>query len=167
MAKKAGQQGLIFRKSDNAVADVAGRQHVEFFAQSSAGTAVIADGDDRAELIDEPFLWWWTAVRVSDWTGHILLQSLEQSREAGPPADGNHTQASTGSRLVPAGEYRVLLGMSHVGPGLDFLVETLRGSRRIRPRIRIEKFGETGILGQVLKVGIIARLEAQCRIQTD
>ena len=49
VTKELRQQRLVFAQSDNAVADVAGRKHVQLFAQASAGAAVVADGDDRAK----------------------------------------------------------------------------------------------------------------------
>ena len=47
------EQVLVFGERDHAVADVAGRKHVEVFAQAAGGAAVVGDGDDGGELADE------------------------------------------------------------------------------------------------------------------
>src|ERR1700678_678991 len=47
------EQSFIFAEGDDAIANVAGRKHVEFFAQASAGTAVIADGDYGTEVAND------------------------------------------------------------------------------------------------------------------
>jgi hypothetical protein len=50
MLEQPGEQSLIFGKRNDAVADIARRQHVQFFPQASAGAPVIADGDHGAEI---------------------------------------------------------------------------------------------------------------------
>ena len=53
MAKQAGNQVFILRKSHHAVAQVARRQHVEAPAQPAAGTPIIGDRDHRCQIGDE------------------------------------------------------------------------------------------------------------------
>src|SRR5580704_5889199 len=50
------QKGFVFGESHDAVANVAGRQHVEFFAEAPAGTAVVADRHYRAKIVDTWFV---------------------------------------------------------------------------------------------------------------
>ena len=58
VTEKLGEQSFIFAEGDNAVADVAGRQHVEFFAQAAAGAAIVADRDDGAKIADHRRTGW-------------------------------------------------------------------------------------------------------------
>ena len=51
--EEAGEQELILGERDHAVADVAGREHVEFFAETAGGATVVGDGDDGGEVADE------------------------------------------------------------------------------------------------------------------
>src|SRR5260370_36295858 len=50
MTEKLREQSLVLAEGDDTVAYVAGRKHVEFLAQASAGCAVVADGDHGAEV---------------------------------------------------------------------------------------------------------------------
>jgi len=50
--KKTAEESLIFRKSDHAIADVAGRKDAIFTAEASGTSAVIGDGDDGGEIGD-------------------------------------------------------------------------------------------------------------------
>ena len=74
---------LFLGQSDDAVADVARRQHPEFLAQDAGAAAFVGDGDDRAEPFDRPH-----SVGVD-----VSLQAAEQRREAGAAADGDDVQA--------------------------------------------------------------------------
>ena len=53
VTEKPGQQGFVFAEGDDAVADVAGRKHVEFLAQAAAGAAVVADRDHGAQIAND------------------------------------------------------------------------------------------------------------------
>jgi len=44
---------LVFGERDHAVADVAGREDFELFAEAAGGAAVVGDGDYGGELADE------------------------------------------------------------------------------------------------------------------
>jgi hypothetical protein len=92
MAEELGEQGFIFAKGDDAVADVAGRKHVELFAQTAAGSAIVADGDHgtkigdygRARMAGEQF-----GRRESE-----TLEAFEESGKAGAAADGHDAKAA-------------------------------------------------------------------------
>ena len=88
MLKQAGEQGLIFGERDDAVANVARRQHVELLAQASAGAAVVADRDDGAEFADFRLAGRCQGAGSSD----VALQTLEQGGQAGAAADGDDAQ---------------------------------------------------------------------------
>jgi hypothetical protein len=51
--EEAGEQKLVLGERDHAVADVAGREHVEFIAETAGGATVVCDGDDGGEVADE------------------------------------------------------------------------------------------------------------------
>jgi len=51
--EEAGEQELVLGEGDHAVADVAGREHVEFVAETAGGAPVVCDGDDGGEVADE------------------------------------------------------------------------------------------------------------------
>ena len=91
MLKQARQQGFVFGERDDAVANVAGREHVELFAQASAGAAVVADRDHGAQFADLRMV----GLAQSAGPGDVTLQSLQQGREAGAAADGDHAQTAS------------------------------------------------------------------------
>ena len=47
-----GEELLVIRERDDAVADVAWRRDAEFAPQLAGGTAFVGDGDDRGEARD-------------------------------------------------------------------------------------------------------------------
>ncbi len=51
--KELGEEMLVFREGDHAVADVAGGEHLEVFAEPAGGAAVVGYGDDGGEVADE------------------------------------------------------------------------------------------------------------------
>ena len=51
--EEAGEQELVLGERDHAVADVSGREHVEFFAETAGGATVVGDGDDGGKVADE------------------------------------------------------------------------------------------------------------------
>src|SRR6185437_6963580 len=77
MLKNFREKSFVFRQRNNAVAHVAWRKHVELFAQSSAGAAIVSYGHHRAEFGDVSEigpgrkLW----IRRAD---HIFLESLKK-----------------------------------------------------------------------------------------
>lgn len=50
--EKSRQQSRVFRERDHAVADVAGRKHLQLIAQTPGTATIIRNGDDRGETID-------------------------------------------------------------------------------------------------------------------
>ena len=50
--EELGEQQLVLGESDHAVADVSGRKHVEFFAETAGGATIVGDGDDGGEVAD-------------------------------------------------------------------------------------------------------------------
>jgi len=44
---------LVFREGDHAVANVAGGEHFEVFAEPSGGSSVVCDGDYGGEVADD------------------------------------------------------------------------------------------------------------------
>src|SRR5271156_724765 len=95
MLEEPGHECFVFGKSNNAIANVARRKHVELFAQTAAGTTVVAHrhysrqfANDR--LTSEGFC-----------GGHdITLQALEQGGKTGAPADCDYTQVEPGLDTV-------------------------------------------------------------------
>ena len=88
MLKQAGEQGFVFRESDDAVANVSRREHVELLAETSAGAAVITDRDHGAEFADFRLA---GVARAPD-SGHVAFETLEQGGQAGAAADGDDAQ---------------------------------------------------------------------------
>ena len=81
------QQVFFVAEGDHAVAQVAGRQHVEVLAQAAGGTAVVGDGDDRCEIGDVAGLRG-RPVGKRD----MAPQSAQQRGEASAAADGNDAE---------------------------------------------------------------------------
>src|SRR5208282_1645485 len=52
MLKEPREQGFVFAEGDDAVTNVARRQHVKFLAQPAAGAAIVADRDHGAKVPD-------------------------------------------------------------------------------------------------------------------
>src|SRR5438876_8554230 len=93
MLEQAGEPSFVFRESDDAVTDVAGRQHVELFPQAPAGTAVVTDRYHRAQFADlsRPGLFLGAGTRG------VALKTFEKSGQAGAAANGDDVE-STGRR---------------------------------------------------------------------
>ena len=51
--EELGEEVLVLGEGDHAVADVAGREHLEVFAETAGGAAVVGDGDDGGEVADD------------------------------------------------------------------------------------------------------------------
>ena len=50
--EELGEEVLILREGDEAVAEVAGGEHVQIFAETTGGTSVIGDSDDCGQIAD-------------------------------------------------------------------------------------------------------------------
>ena len=117
MLEELREQSFVFAESYDAIADVAGREHVEFFAQASAGASVIANRDYGAEIADD----WrsgaccWQLSRSE----REAFESLEQSGETRASADGDNPKTTLAGGLLRRRESAVLVsieGSSIAGP---------------------------------------------------
>ncbi len=86
--EEAREQVLVLRERDHAVADVAGGQHVQVFAQAAGGTAVVGDGDDGGEVADEAGQGVGDRQRAGR-GGGVALEAAQQRGEAGAATDGD------------------------------------------------------------------------------
>src|SRR5580704_8699025 len=97
VTEELGEQSFILAESDDTVTDIAGRKHVEFFAQAAAGAAVVADRDHSAEIANDG--------RARLGCGHLCrsegeaFESFEQGGEAGAAADCDNTETTLARRL--------------------------------------------------------------------
>ena len=95
VGEELGQQVLFFAERHHAVAQVAGRQHVEVLAQAAGGAAVVGHRDHGGQVGDQARLGGWLAGR-----GNVPAQSAQQRGKAGAAADGHYAQrAAQESRL--------------------------------------------------------------------
>ena len=76
MLKEAGKQSLIFGERNDAIADVAGRKHPEFLAQTSAGTAVVTHRNYRAQFTDLGRTGW---LFNGTWPGDVSFKTFQES----------------------------------------------------------------------------------------
>ena len=93
--EELGEEMLILGESDEAVADVAGREHVEIFAKTSGGAAVIGDGDDGGEVADEAregLAVFAGGDESAEGWGDEALKAAQERGEAGSAADGDDTK---------------------------------------------------------------------------
>jgi hypothetical protein len=51
--KELGEEMFVLGEGDHAVAHVAGREHLEVFAETAGGASVVGDGDDGGEVADD------------------------------------------------------------------------------------------------------------------
>ncbi len=82
--EQAGQQVLVVRQGDDAVADVARRQDPELPPQAAGRAAVVGDGDHAGEASE---------ARRPD----LVLQAAQQRRQAGAAADRHQGAAAAGA----------------------------------------------------------------------
>jgi hypothetical protein len=82
--EEAGEQELVLGERDHAVADVSGREHVEFFAETAGGAPVVGDGDDGGEIADEAGKVGGGAVRRGDWGWDWVEIHVSESRRSTP-----------------------------------------------------------------------------------
>ncbi len=89
VGEQLDQQILFFAEGDHAVAEVAGRQHVEVFAQASRGSTVIRDGYDGGEVAD---LTWLRAGQAGQ--RNVTAQAAQQRGQPCSAAHGDNPQSS-------------------------------------------------------------------------
>src|SRR5262249_6547248 len=94
------------------------------------------------------------------WAGHIFLETLQYGGKTGAAADGHHAQ------LARTGGPQPWTGVGH-GNLADLLDSFFGRQRKFGSRIGIEQFGETRVLGKILKIRVVTRLETQSSIQAD
>jgi hypothetical protein len=94
--EELGEEVLILGEGDEAVAEVAGGEHVEALAEAAGGAAVVGDGDDGGEFTDEAGDRLGGAARAGRrglrrWVGRgdEVLEAAQQRRKAGTAADGD------------------------------------------------------------------------------
>jgi hypothetical protein len=93
--KKLAQQVLVLAERHHAVAHIARRQHAQLFAQPPGRSAVVGDGDDGGEIVDQT----WPVVAAgltagagAGGCGDKALETAQQGAEPGAAANGNHAQ---------------------------------------------------------------------------
>src|ERR1700722_14028649 len=98
MLEKLGKQRFILAEGNNTVADIPRRKHVEFFAQATAGTAIVADRHHGAQVADDR--------RPGRCRGHLrrgegeTFETFEKSREAGAPTNGDNAESALARGLL-------------------------------------------------------------------
>jgi hypothetical protein len=102
--EELGEEVLVFAEGDHAVADVAGREHFEVFAETAGGASVVGDGDDGGEIADEAGVGWCGVLTFGlgrgsvggatgcGGRGDVAFESTEKRREAGASADGDDAE---------------------------------------------------------------------------
>src|SRR4029077_17431112 len=83
-------KSFIFRKSDHAIAYVAGRKDAVFAAQSAGAAAVIGDRDDGGEGGDGTL----SAGLFVGAANDVFLKAAEERGEAGAAAEGDNAEAA-------------------------------------------------------------------------
>src|SRR5579863_5563806 len=128
MAKELREQGLVFAEGDDAIANVARREHVELFAEASAGTAVVADRNHGAKVADDGRI----RTRGGDFRRSECeaLEAFQKSGKAGAAADGDHAE-STLARSFFQG--RAFCSFSFHRVNLDWPLNTSRHPGRSFP----------------------------------
>ena len=104
MLEELGEQSLILAEGDDAIANVAGREHVEFFAQASAGASVIANRDYGAEIANHGRAW--GRRRQLRGSEREAFESLEKSGEARTAADSHDAKTTLAGGLLQRRECR-------------------------------------------------------------
>jgi len=79
ITEETRQESRVFRERDHAVADVAGRKHLQFITQTPGTAAIVGNGDDRGETFDPDRL-----VGFTDES----FETGEKCRQSRAPADG-------------------------------------------------------------------------------
>lgn len=87
--KKPREEGFVFGQGDHAVANVTGRQHTIFAAQTPGAAAVVGDGDDRGEVGDGTLRSGQLIATAHD----VFFQATEQRGKAGAAAEGNDAES--------------------------------------------------------------------------
>src|SRR5271166_3853031 len=96
--KEPREQSFVFAERDNAIANVARRQHVEFLTQATAGAAIVADRHYGAKITNNRR----SSGRFTDLRRGEgeALESFQQSRKARATADRDHAQTALARRFL-------------------------------------------------------------------
>ncbi len=164
MTKKPRQQSFVLTQGNNAIADVARRKHVEFFAEASAGAAIVTDGHHGGKITDQERI---VPVARRVRGSNEPLQAFQKSGKTGAATDGDDPETARRGGLLRQ------TGLGGFGFHRDYPDELQRflvahgalGRLVISSGIRVKEFREARILSQILKVGIVACLKAQGGIQ--
>src|SRR6266849_4615937 len=88
--KQPPQQGLIFRKSHHAIANIAGRQNAIFTAQSAGAAAIIGDRDDGGQVDDRTL-----GVGAFVTAAHnMFFEATEQRGKTRAPAESDDAETA-------------------------------------------------------------------------
>ncbi len=202
--EEPGQQELVLRECDHAVAHVSGRQDVQVFAQAAGGASVVGDGDHGGEVVDEAGKQQVggfgaavdeglsgecrvghrlgrggdTGGRVGgaprgDGGGDVALESAEQGGKAGTSADGDHAECAGGGRRgcslggLDRGGHRAEHSVTGMTGRRRPVLAAYRLARRAPSDLGVEEFGEAGVVGHILEVGVGAGLDTVFGVEPD
>ena len=151
--KQLGEKVFVFRDGHQAVANIAGRKHVQFTAQTSAGTAIITHGHDGGQIRNVRA----GGAAASPARDGVPLQPFQQRGKAGSTTNGNHANS-----LIA-----IVIRLCWALPCFALIAFLRRTAGRLIRWLRIEQLSEPWIVGHVLEVRIIARLETVLWIHAD
>jgi hypothetical protein len=86
--EKLGEQGFVFGEGDQAVADVAGREHAIFAAEATGAATVIGNGDNGGQIDDRALGGGLLIAAAND----VLLEAAEKRGKSGAAAESDDTQ---------------------------------------------------------------------------
>ena len=158
MTEELGDEFFIFGESDHAVAEVARGQHVEVAAETSAGAAIVGDGDDRGEIGNER-----SGGELGTQGGAVRDAELEAAQQGGKAcstakSDDAQARGRDGVRGLRGHRIEKALTRTSLNPN---------GGRYRSAHFGVEQFGEAGIVGHIDKIGVAAGLDAVGRIELD
>src|SRR5947207_2994563 len=92
MLKNFCEQSLVFRQRNNAVAYIAGRKHIELFAEASAGAAIVSYGDHGAKFGDATRQIGSSRKMRICRAHHVFLESLKKGGKTCASANCHNSQ---------------------------------------------------------------------------
>jgi hypothetical protein len=140
MGEQLGQQVFFFAERDHAVAQVAGRKHVEALAQAAGGTAVVGHCDHRGQVGDESRL------------GRRMGRALH-ARAVRATAWKARCRRRWRPRAWPLPALRLAPQLADAAA--HFRYQALEISKQALRNLRIQQFGKAGIVHHAL--------ESRCR----
>ena len=88
--KESCQQRFVLGKGDQAIADIAGREHAVLAAQTAGAATVIGDGDNGGKIGDRALGGGLLIAAADD----VLFKTAKESGEPGAAAESNHADAA-------------------------------------------------------------------------